>query len=76
MVKKINSSLFQPSPQPSPLQGEGEATEKKINIKIILACLKILNIFGLLYLEHKNLETKKILNFINNNSFSRISLLI
>lgn len=50
--------------------------ENKINTKIILASLKILNIFWLLNLENKNIEIKKVLNFINNNNFSRISLLV
>ena len=50
--------------------------ENKINTKIILASLKILNIFWLLNSENKNIEIKKVLNFINNNNFSRISLLV
>ncbi len=88
IVEKVNNtSLFLPSLQnqklphpPTPsLKSKGRGVsidEKKINIKIILASLKILNIFWLLSLEHKNSETKKILNFINNNNFSRIFLLV
>jgi hypothetical protein len=44
----------------------------KIFEKIIFACLKIINILGLLNIENKNPEIKKILNFIDKNNFYTI----
>jgi len=44
--------------------------------KIILTQLKILNILGILNLEHKNLTIKKILFFIHKNKINNVLKLV
>jgi len=49
--------------------------KQDINIKIILASLKIINLLWELQIENKDTNIKKILYFINKNKFSQIQKL-